>query len=519
MDGGSTVVPPIRTGINPIYIFLPVIFCLTIGFGIIMGSSSRDDIMAHWAERRCNLDVILSAFMYKPSDDTQTNFEFSSNNFRFCIGAKSEEYLNTLFGSLFGVLEKQMGVADILRNVMKVMRLQLGNIYAPFSLMMTNFWKKFKQVGSLGSRIFQHLYMSMKKAAGVATASIFIAISLVTGLMNSVDFILKVIMIILYILIALAIIFFLPILPVLILVFLTTAGIEEVYPGRTGGMGTVFCFAADTPVVLTNLSTSKISSLKVGTRLYGDHIVEAIIETPGSDMLYSIHGTLVSGDHRILHEGTWAFVKDHPDAILRKETLPSLWTLITSNRQIPILDSSGSIQIFSDWEELPETQEGARIWDMIAETILNPRVLPLTEKTPPKSAPCFDRATLVFKYQSGLTPISEISRGDWIMGSRDTWTQVIGICERQVHTCIGKKGSFITDGVWIWNPKTAIWEHPTEKGEDRQWQGFNLITDIGAFTIQLDTGRLVVVRDFTEVGWMNLEATYTRVENAMPLAE
>jgi hypothetical protein len=213
------------------------------------------------------------------------------------------------------------------------------------------------------------------------------------------------------------------------------------------------------------------------------------------------------------------FVKDHPDAI-KVTGLPGLWTLITSNRQIPVLDSSGSIQIFSDWEELPDTPEGARIWDMIAETILNPAALPLTEKTAPKSAPCFDRATLVFKYQSGLTPISEITRGDWIMGgSRDSWTQVIGICERQVQTCIGKKGSFMTDGVCILNPKTAIWEHPIEKGESRQWQGFNLITDSGAFTIQLDTGRLAAVRDFTEVGWMNLEATYARVENAMPLAE
>lgn len=359
----------------------------------------------------------------------------------------------------------------------------------------------------------------MKKAAGAAVASIFIAISLQTVMMNSIDFLIKIIMIVLYILLALAVIFFLPILPVLVLVLLVTAGIEEVYPGRTGGMGSVFCFAAHTPIALEDGWSYKLSDLKVGDRLLHGQTVEAIIETPGSDLLYKINGTVVSGDHRILHGSRWIFVKDYPDAI-PTAGLPGLWTLITSNRQIPVVDSLGFIQIYSDWEELPSTEESAAIWELIVQTILNGHSG--DEKVSarsPRSAPCFDRSTLVFKFQSGLTPISDICRGDWILGSENSWTQVIGICERRVETCIGNKGSFMTDGVWMWNSKTAIWEHPTEKGEDRQWQGINLITDTGAFTIQLDTGRLAAVRDFTEVGWMNLEETYTRVENAMPLAE
>ena len=489
MDGTVTV-RPIPKGISPIYFFLPLVLGLTIGFGIIMGSSSRDDTMVHWPERRCDLDVILAAFMYKPSDDSSTSFEFSSNNFKFCVGAKAEEYLTTLFGSLFGVLEKQMGVADIMRNVLNVMRVQLANIYGPFSSMMNGFWNKFKQIGSLASRIFQHLYMAMKKAAAVATSSIYIAISLQTAMMNSIDLVIKIIMIVLYILLALAVIFFLPILPVLVLVLLTSAGIEEVYPGRTGGMGSVFCFAADTPVAVEDGSSYRISDLKIGTRLLHGQSVEAVIETPGSDIMYSIDGTVVSGDHRILHGSAWIFVKDHP-AATRVAGLPGLWTLITSNRQIPVVDVSGSVQIYSDWEELPSTEESAAIWESIVQTLLNGRSCH-DEKVsvrPPRSAPCFDRGILVQKYQSGLTPISDICRGDWILGSGDTWTQVLGICQRRVQTCIGEKGSFMTDGVWIWNAKTSLWEHPVvrEKSLPMSWQGFNLITDSGSFTIRLAT--------------------------------
>ena len=211
-------------------------------------------------------------------------------------------------------------------------------------------------------------------------------------------------------------------------------------------------------------------------------------------------------------------MKDHPDAVLRTEGLPGLFTLITSNRQIPILDCSGSIQIYSDWEELPSTDESAAVWESIVQTILNPHRLDSSKKSAPQSAPCFDRDTIVFKYQYGPIAISDICRGDWILGSHDNFTRVIGICERQVQTCLDEIGPRITDGVWMLNPKTGVWDHPKGKNKEVPWQGFNLITDSGAFTIQLDTG-LVAVRDFTEVGWMNLEATYTRVENAMPLAE
>ena len=161
-----------------IYLFLLLLISLTVGFAIILGSSSRADIMAHWAERRCDFDVLIASFLYKPSDDSTGAFEFASNNFKFCIGSKASDYLHTLFGSLFEVLRKQMGAADIMTNVMKVMRTQVNSIYDPFSQMMDKFWHKFKQIGTLASRIFQHLYMAMKKAAATATASIFVALSL-----------------------------------------------------------------------------------------------------------------------------------------------------------------------------------------------------------------------------------------------------------------------------------------------------------------------------------------------------
>ena len=45
-------------------------------FGIVLGGSTREDIMAHWSERRCDLDVMLMAFIYiSKANSNDLNFQ------------------------------------------------------------------------------------------------------------------------------------------------------------------------------------------------------------------------------------------------------------------------------------------------------------------------------------------------------------------------------------------------------------------------------------------------------------
>jgi len=492
-----------------IYLFILLLIGLTIILGIILGDSSRTDVIAHWAERRCDFDVMIAAFTYKPADDTRSPFEFSSDNFRFCVGSKTSDYLKTIFGALFEVLRKQMDAGDVMGQVMKVLRVQLNNIYAPFSKMMNNFWVKFKQMGALASRIFQHLYMAMKKAAATAIASVYAAIALQTSFLNGIDLVINVIMIVLYIMLALAVIFFLPLLPVMVFVFMATAGIESAFPGRTGGMGAVFCFAPDTQIVMRDLTLKRIDQINLGDILLSNQKVQAVIQVPGSSApLYNLDGVLVSGDHRIwnIEKQDWILVKDDPSAIKTTEVLDTLWTLITSNRQIPVA-SSNDVKLFSDWEELPTSDESAVVWETIVRSILTNTAFKSTMV--PQHAPCFDKTILVKKYQAGWVPISTIQRGDWIMNEKH-WTRVIGTCEREVGGGIGDKGARMSDGVWI-KGGLGGWNHPKGPSDSWSWQGCTLITDSGSFNIRLSDSTDHTVRDFTEVGWMNLSKTYTRV--------
>jgi hypothetical protein len=252
-------------------------------------------------------------------------------------------------------------------------------------------------------------------------------------------------------------------------------------------------------------SEQLISTLRVGDILKGKSVVQAIIECPGSSDIYEIYGIRVSGRHRIwsLEQGKFICVKDHHDAI--KSVMPelTLWTLITSNREIPVkgLDNGRMVR-FADWEELPDTEEAALEWDAIVQKILNKDI-----KNPivPTAAPCIDTQILVYKHQAGLTPISLIQTGDWIHDS-NRWVRVMGRCEREVETSIGKLGNRITDGTWILD--NDKWTHPKGKSEPGSWKGVQLITTSGAFTIYRN-GVPYTIRDFTEVGTERLAESFT----------
>jgi len=491
------------------YLFVILNLTLFAGFIFILLDATRTDIMAHWDDRRCDFDVLLASFLYKPNSDTRSATEFASDNLTFCISSKSTNYLQTLFNNLFGVLQKQIDASDVMTNVFKVLRTQLNSIYSPFSLLMTKFFAKFKQIGSLASRIFQHLYMAMKKAAGIGIASLFVAISVQTGFMNSIDFLIKVIMIVLYILMGFAVIFFLPILPLLVIVMMTISGIENSMPGSTGSMGAVFCFTRDTPIIMKNGNLEPIARLNPGDLLSEDIVVQAVIEVPG-EKLYSLDGILVSGFHCLYDEGEVIYVKDHPRALPSLIKDATLWTLITDKREIPVMGTRGPLR-FLDWDEIPDSREAEVAWEIVANGILNKKCS--NTVMAPESAPCLDPGLKVFITQGGWRQLREVKVGDWIR-DYNGWTRVTGICKRIVHKGIGKQDNRITDGVWFLN-HNGTWTHPQGLVKDITWKGIQLITESGSFRIQMNSGSEYIVRDFTEVGSEKILESHARVERLL----
>lgn len=506
--GGA--IPSVQsTGIEPQYLLLALTIALVIGFVSIEQIGVTTEVINNWAERRCDLDILMFAFRYKPPEDSRSITQFAAENFQFCVTSKTSAYLESIFGVLFEVLRKQFAAGDIMTQVFKVLRVQLNSIYKPFSEMMNRFFTKFKQIGSLSSRIFQQIFMSMKKAAATAVASIFIALSLQTAFLNGIDFVIKVIMIVLYICMALVFIFFLPILPLLVIVLITVAGIETAMPGTTGPMGSVFCFHKDTNIIMENGDQQHICLLKPGDILHDNTVVQAVIEVPG-EQLYDLDKVLVSGYHCVYDNGEIIYVKDHPRANKSIRSEETLWTLITNKREIPVMGSKGILR-FLDWDEIPDSKEAEKAWEITAFGMLNPNDK-LISSIVPNSAPCLDRSLKVWMHQGGWRPLDSVKVGDWIYG-KDCFVKVTGICERIVYTAIGCEQNRMTDGNWIL--QGTNWKHPEGKIENVKWQGIQLITDLGYFKIKMMNGQEFLVRDFTEVGAQQILSSHARVESLL----
>lgn len=489
------------------YLFIILTVVLTLGIVSIGQVGFANEVVADWNERRCDLDILMTAFRYKPPDDPRTETQFASDNFTYCVTSKTSAYLQTIFGLLFELLRKQFDAGDVMTQVFKVLRIQLQSIYRPFAELMAKFFNKFKQIGSRASIIFQQIFMAMKKASGAATASIFVALSVQATILNTIDFIIRVIVIVMYILMALVFIFFLPILPLLVIVILTVAGIEKAMPGSTGPMGAVFCFHKETNIIMKNGNEQHISTLNPGDVLKDDILVQAIIEVP-NEVLYDLDGVLVSGYHCLYNEDEVIYVKDHPRAKKTDKKEETLWTLITDKREIPVMGSSGPLR-FLDWDEIPDSREAEEAWEDVASEMLNGKEF--KSKSVPQSPPCLDPCLKVWAYQGGWRALSRVKVGDWIHG-RDKWTRVTGICRRIVHTAIGSDENRMTDGNWILSGK---WEHPSDKPVNVTWEGIQLITDSDCFRIQMEDGKEYVVRDFTEVGSNQILESHARVESLL----
>jgi hypothetical protein len=206
-------------------------------------------------------------------------------------------------------------------------------------------------------------------------------------------------------------------------------------------------------------------------------------------------------------------VKDHPRAVpslLRESTL---WTLITDRREIPVMGARGQLR-FLDWDEIPDSRVAEVAWENVTNRMLNgDYVLNNAHNTKvmvPISAPCLDPYLKVFIHQGGWRCLREVKVGDQIR-DYSGWTRVTGICERIVHTAIGKKDNRITDGVWFLN-HNGTWSHPRGLIQNVTWKGVQLITESGSFRLQTSSFSEHIVRDFTEVGSEKILESDARVE-------
>ena len=262
--------------------------------------------------------------------------------------------------------------------------------------------------------------------------------------------------------------------------------------------------------------------MQVGDVLQDGSIVQAVLQFPGKDQeLYEFFGIHVSGLHKVwsYREEAYICIKDHPLSVQITETVPTLWSLITSSRVILAKGTYGTIR-FADWEELPDTPKAAEVWDYIVRSQINSYSIQLNPI--PTHPPCLDGTARVLRYNEGkdephvdYVQLSLIIAGDIILDGA-AYTKVVGLCKRRVSGGLFIHSIRVTDGLWI-EGDDGDWYHPQGVLDNNEWDGLQLVTESGTFTVLgQDTEDHIHVRDFTEVGISRLSNTYAMEDKMFP---
>lgn len=476
-----------------------LILAFTVGLSFLMTGLDIEAIKSNWAERRCDLDILLTSFLYKPNSDERPTGDFVRENFDFCIRQSIQDTLKVLLTPLFAALGNEMQVANGLTEAMNGLRTIKAGMMKSFQKLFDPIYQRFIHTGIAYSQGFQRMLSAMKRIGGMAIATLYMGMGIQVSIQNFVDLVIKVVLIIMGILIGLFILMFFALFPTLPII-LGTVGALAAAGISVAGAG-VFCFDPATKVRLQDGTIKPIDRLTVGDSLEDGSKVEGVLRTTASsEQMYSLNGILVSGSHLIWSEDQedWIAVSEMDSAQPVFQQPEFLVCLRTSTRRIPLRDFYGTLHMFRDWEELPlNIPEADSIWNYLVTKLLQTKASPV-----PKEDPLCGPRCLVMCKTGEKVPISMVRIGDTVY-SENGFTKVIGIYEGEASL---ESPSSLSDGVWMGSSFTS-WSHPTSHQGSVQ-RGFHLVTLSGTLWIQSEN-HSGFIRDFTEVGLDNLPLTYS----------
>ncbi len=494
MTAGRSIAPLVAT-----------IFLFTFGIGYMMSKFERKHIMDNWEERRCEIPVIFSGWLYKPAEDPRTPGQFAQENMAFCMKSIQESVMTKALEPAREIMKEQTQAAETLASsqlsskatMMRTLNDVVGKV-------MVDFFTRLRIAGDQIKVLTNRMKMAFTRVQAMVVSSVLAGISMVQAIMNFYNTVVLVVIIILAIIAAIFIILFLflwPFAPLLISV--TSLLVAAGFGASAGGFAAVFCFSPETPVRLASGDTKPMSEVQVGDVLWGDGVVEGMYEMNGlaADM-YVLGYAVVSGDHLVWNEAEaeWVYVKDHPRAIKVSRRCERVYCPSVSNRCIRVGDTW-----FRDWEEIPEESEDA--WEAMVWKMLHTREAPSDMKHSGE-ANGSSAGSVVFVKGQGAIPIENVEIGDEILTRSFETTRVLGIVRTRTPERVSRGRRWMAGGCWIFEPKSKTWHHPAnQEHTGATVVVYSLITANGEYYVSTDDGNRLI-RDAFEVGLDGMEKTY-----------
>lgn len=501
------------------FLFLGLLLIFIVGLGVLLGSMDVKNIQAEWDKRRCEPTIMFSAFLYKLSTDNRSSSTFATDNFSFCVRSLIDEVFKQLLAPVLGVFSQQMAAANTTNEILNSVRNQVGNTFRSFGGIFDDFFDTYKRGTMQLSRITQLLKQAMLKVSASVVSIVFLGISLMTSILNSYDFVVKVVIIIMSIIVSLIVLLFFALIPFMPIIFTTISVLTAAGLGSAvGGMAGAFCIDPDAKVLLENGETILLKYIKLGDKL-GERCgtVTGILETDTIGSLYNVNGIVMSGSHMIKNPETkeFVFAEDYSGATPTSYKPKKLIILNTTSRQLPLLTPSHGTLIAKDWEEIPDNDlSGQLFWEMLVSKILNSEIV---KPDSISEIAVISKLCKVITEEYGEIPIYSVVRGMKILDIDSKYTSVVGVYKGITTDKIIMSDAkyWFSSGVRI-QTKTGQWEkiQASSKVElqEQLSSGYHLVTDSGTFIISCK-GKNYKVRDFTEVGHFNIDTTYELIKH------
>lgn len=291
---------------NATILFL-ITLILTVGFSIILSSTSLSDLQNNWENNRCNIGPMFLAGFLKPKSDKRTSTQFAVDNFSYCSRKIAQESLLKAFAPFMAVAGQQMKGMGVLGQSLNNVRNIFQNSVSSFNSIIEERYKVFIATYLQFKRVFSELESAFNKINAMVVSSIYIGISMMTGMLNMYNFVLKVVKIIMAILIAIVILLFLFFAPLLSIIIATVSALAGAGVSVAGSEA--FCLDPETRIQMKNGSWRYLGSLELGDEIWSDsedepNRIEGILVANGSEtQIYSIDGVLLSGTHRVYYKG------------------------------------------------------------------------------------------------------------------------------------------------------------------------------------------------------------------------
>lgn len=508
--------------------FLPAIMTTLVFTGVFSYFLIRADIDAirgDWANRRCELPVVLLAGLVKPKENTQPAMEFAQENFKFCTSELVDSVLKVAFAPLYAVTGQQVNALNTMSGPMNSFRSMLKNARDSLGRLLDKQYRQYIAINGSLLKTWQHLLFSMGRINAIFTSVVYFGLSASALVQNTLQFTYKSILTFIGIMAAMIILLFFvlfPFIPVIMtmITILVAAGV-----GAAAGMSGAFCVDPEALVVMKDGSTKPLKNIQLGDQLWSEDSAEnkvtgVLVADAFTTPLVEIEGILMSGSHRIKVGDNWVLAQDHPYALKVPNTiLPQLICLNTTTHDVPIQNERGHILHVGDWEEVSD-EIGRHVWIELVYEHLNKDLL--NKHIYPTLVPLVSASTIVFDANLGPVPIKSVKIGDTILSLQKRKTRVIGLYKGriQVGNHAAEEPEWMTDGVWFkradqsWTTAQKAGLEASTDTDATELDGYYLITEDEQFVL-VHKGIPCLVRDFTEIGASNIDSTYDKLDKCM----